>query len=87
MLTPKREDALLVGSIIDSDYDGEHKIFDMRENERLTYSEAKDYTKIKWQHGYYMTQKNGKKLNEMFDMEKRIRCMAKNIRVCGGRRQ
>ena len=59
----------------------------MRENERLTYSEAKDYTKIKWQHGYYMTQKNGKKLNEMFDMEKRIRCMAKNIRVCGGRRQ
>lgn len=87
LLTPKREDALLVGSIIDSDYDGEHKIFDMRENERLTYSEAKDYTKIKWQHGYYMTQKNGKKLNEMFDMEKRIRCMAKNIRVCGGRRQ
>lgn len=84
LLNPKSEDALLVGSIIDSDYDGVHKLFDVREDEWLTYSEAKDYTRIKWQHGYYMTQKNGKRLTEMYDMEKRIMCMAKNIR--GGKK-
>ena len=60
LLNPKQEDALLIGSIIDSDYDGVHKLFDVNENEKLTYSEAKNYKKIKWQHGYYMTQENGK---------------------------
>lgn len=79
LLNPKREDALLIGSIIDSDYDGAHKLFDVKANERLTYSEAKNYARIKWQHGYYMTRENGKRLNEMFDMEKRIKCLAKNI--------
>ena len=66
LLNPKQEDALLIGSIIDSDYDGVHKLFDVNENEKLTYSEAKNYKKIKWQHGYYMTQENGKTLKELF---------------------
>lgn len=79
LLNPKQEDVLLIGSIIDSDYDGVHKLFDVNENEKLTYSEAKNYKKIKWQHGYYMTQENGKKLKELFDMEKRVKCLAKNI--------
>lgn len=81
LLNPKREDALLIGDIIDSDYDGIHKLFDVNENEKLTYSEAKNYKKIKWQHGYYMTQENGKQLKEVFDMEKRVKCLAKNIRA------
>ena len=80
LLNPKREDALLIGNIIDSDYDGVHKLFDVNANEKLTYSEAKNYKKIKWQHGYYMTQENGKQLKELFDMEKRVKCLAKNIR-------
>lgn len=84
LLSPKREDALLIGNIIDSDYDGIHKIFDVDNNERLTYFEAKNYKKIKWQHGYYMTQKTGKQLKEMFDMEKRLKCIAKDI--VGGQR-
>ena len=46
LLNPKQEDALLIGSIIDSDYDGVHKLFDVNENEKLTYSEAKNYKKI-----------------------------------------
>lgn len=80
LLNPKREDALLIGNIIDSDYDGIRKLFDVGENERLTYYEAKT-TKIKWQHGYYMTQESGKQLKELFDMEKRIKCMVKNFQV------
>ena len=80
LLKPMKEDALLVGNIIDSDYDGVHKLFDVKANEKLTYTEAKNYEKIKWQHGYYMTQKNGKQLNKMFDIEKRVKCMVKNIR-------
>lgn len=79
LLNPKKEDALLIGSIIDSDYDGAHKLFDVKENERLTYSEAKKYEKVKWQHGYYMTQENGIQQKEIFDMEKRIKCAVKNI--------
>ena len=81
LLNPKREDALLIGNIIDSDYDGIRKLFDVGENERLTYYEAKNYKKIKWQHGYYMTQESGKQLKELFDMEKRIKCMVKNFQV------
>lgn len=45
LLNPKREDALLIGNIIDSDYDGIRKLFDVGENERLTYYEAKKLQK------------------------------------------
>lgn len=79
LFRPKKEDALLVGNILDSDFDGTHKLFDVKRNERLTYAEAKNYARIKWQHGYFMTQKNGNRLNEKYDMEKRIKCLAKII--------
>ncbi len=80
LFSPKKQDALVIGSLMDSDYDGTHKIFDVMPGEILDYSAAKDYKKIKWQHGYFMTLENGRTLNKRFDIEKRIKCFAKNIR-------
>ncbi len=79
LLSPLKEDASVIGNLVDSDYDGIHRLFDVQPNETLGYAAAKDYRKIKWQHGYFITMQNGEALNKRFDIEKRVKCFAKNI--------
>ncbi len=81
LLYPKAEDALLIGTIVDSDYDGVHKLFDVQPEEELSYREMKNYRKIKWQHGYLVTIKDGDKWNKKYDMEKRIKYILKHRMV------
>lgn len=77
LLNPRKDDAMLIGDIVDEDYDGVHKLFDS--SKKMSYKQAKKYENVKWQHGYFVTLKNGLYIKRLYDIEKRGKIFLKNV--------